>query len=263
MTLSAMAAYFGSSLLRLSAWLLVAAIVFMPLEHWWGRYKKGEPRPGIWEDLALYFVSGIAVAALTLLLTGIFARLNLDALPPSWVTEWPWLAKVLLVLFFGDFCYYWAHRWSHSSRFLWKFHAVHHQPKRLDWLVNTRTHPFDAIYTRILVFVPSYLIGLSHSIQQSGVMMMGLLLLNRGWSTFTHANVCGRWWLLSHFISTPLSHHWHHSLEQDESAHDKNFAALFPWIDMIFGTFAIKKEFPEFYGVRGGSPMRSLDSSHR
>lgn len=39
--------------------------------------------------------------------------------------------------------------------------------------------------------------------------------------------------------ATPAFHRWHHATE--EEGLDKNFAGLFPWIDMMFGTFHLPR----------------------
>ena len=39
----------------------------------------------------------------------------------------------VLLLFVGlEFCYYWYHRTSHTSRWFWAAHSVHHSPNQLN-----------------------------------------------------------------------------------------------------------------------------------
>lgn len=58
------------------------------------------------------------------------------------------------------------------------------------------------------------------------------------WSFFIHAKVRIRLGPLEWLISTPAFHHWHHTNDQHR---DRNFAAIFPVIDLIFGTSWLPK----------------------
>jgi len=55
------------------------------------------------------------------------------------------------------------------------------------------------------------------------------------WAVFVHANVPWGFGPLRYVVVTPLFHRWHHTSE--EEGLDRNFAGLFPLIDMVFGTF--------------------------
>src|SRR5690606_3852647 len=52
-----------------------------------------------------------------------------------------WL-QAIEILVIGDLVAYWMHRWFHG-RGLWKFHAIHHCSKDLDWLSPVRLHPVN------------------------------------------------------------------------------------------------------------------------
>jgi len=53
----------------------------------------------------------------------LYENLRLTTIPFAW---WSWL----LILFADDFCYYWAHRIGHESRFFWASHIVHHSSQK-------------------------------------------------------------------------------------------------------------------------------------
>jgi sterol desaturase/sphingolipid hydroxylase (fatty acid hydroxylase superfamily) len=49
-------------------------------------------------------------------------------------------------------------------------------------------------------------------------------------------------------IASPVFHRWHHTSE--EEGLDKNFAGLFPFIDLAFGTFYMPEgRQPERFGI--------------
>jgi hypothetical protein len=56
-----------------------------------------------------------------------------------------WLELVVGVLLF-DVLIYWTHRWSHTVPLLWRFHAVHHSTRHLDWVSGFRNHPLDGAF---------------------------------------------------------------------------------------------------------------------
>jgi sterol desaturase/sphingolipid hydroxylase (fatty acid hydroxylase superfamily) len=51
---------------------------------------------------------------------------------------------------------------------------------------------------------------------------------------------------LEWLISSPAFHHWHHTNDEHR---DHNFAAIFPWIDKLFGTAWLPKHWPPVYGT--------------
>ena len=74
----------------------------------------------------------------------------------DFVAHSPLWARMLAGLVVGEVGAYWGHRLSHEIPFLWRFHEVHHVAEHMDWLVNTRAHPVDMVFTRICTLVPLY-----------------------------------------------------------------------------------------------------------
>ncbi|MDI4634315.1 sterol desaturase family protein [Pelomonas sp. V22] len=154
-----------------------------------------------------------------------------------------WLALFLIVLV-ADLVQYWTHRAYHEVPLLWRLHAVHHSVKSMDWLAGSRQHILELIITRTLVLAPIYVLGFSKEVIDAYILVVGFQ------AVFNHANVSVRLGPLRHVIVTPNFHHWHHS--QDDEAIDKNYAAHFAFLDILFGT-AVKsdRKWPERYGVIG------------
>jgi sterol desaturase/sphingolipid hydroxylase (fatty acid hydroxylase superfamily) len=83
-----------------------------------------------------------------------------------------------------------------------------------------------------------------------------VMLLGTVWGFFIHANLRWRFGWLEWFIATPHFHHWHHT--NDGAAFiNKNYAAMIPWMDKLFGTFYLpKKQWPEKYGIDSAMASR-------
>jgi sterol desaturase/sphingolipid hydroxylase (fatty acid hydroxylase superfamily) len=50
-----------------------------------------------------------------------------------------------------------------------------------------------------------------------------------------HANLPWTFGPLRNALASPAFHRWHHTWEAEGM--DRNFSGLFPWIDLLFGTF--------------------------
>ncbi len=155
--------------------------------------------------------------------------------------RWRW--KPCSCCWWRDMMQYWTHRAYHVVPFLWRFHAVHHSTKTLDWMAGSRMHLFELIATRVSILGPLYVLGFSKGVDIY-IIIVGFQ------AVFNHANVSLPWGPLKYIIVTPDFHHWHHS--SDRVALDRNYAAHYAFLDYFFRT-AVKTDqrFPEKYGVLG------------
>lgn len=136
--------------------------------------------------------------------------------------------QVILFLLLFDFSLYWNHRLFHSGRW-WKYHAIHHSPEIVDWLSAVRVHPLNDFMGNLLSLVPILLLGFNPSLVAPFGVIVGFYAL------VVHADLDWDLGPLRYVIVSPAFHRWHHS--KDTEAVDKNFAALFPIWDVLFGTF--------------------------
>lgn len=154
--------------------------------------------------------------------------------------------QLLLCILVADLAQYWTHRAYHEVPFLWKFHAVHHSAKTMDWLAGSRQHVLEIVFTRVCVLAPLFVLGFSEAVINAYILIVGFQ------AVLNHANVHVPWGPLKYLIVTPDFHHWHHS--SDDEAIDRNYAAHYAFLDHLFGT-AVKvpahKPLPERYGVVG------------
>jgi sterol desaturase/sphingolipid hydroxylase (fatty acid hydroxylase superfamily) len=153
----------------------------------------------------------------------------------------PLAAQMIIFLVGEDIILYWTHRFFHGRR-MWKYHAVHHSSEELEWISAARFHPVNLFLGSVMADVVMLLAGISPNV----FVVLGPLTIAH--SAFVHANLD---WTLGPFkyvIAGPVFHRWHHTAP--ERGGERNFAATFPILDVIFGTYYMPKgELPDHYGI--------------
>jgi sterol desaturase/sphingolipid hydroxylase (fatty acid hydroxylase superfamily) len=168
----------------------------------------------------------------------------------TWATSLPLLVQVPLILLLADVLAYWTHRLFHGRR-LWPFHAVHHSSTAVDWLSSVRLHPVNDAVARVVQVLPLYWMGFD------GRALAAFVPFLTFYALVLHANVNWSYGPLRRAIASPMFHRWHHTTEAEGL--DKNFAGLFPFIDIVFGTYYMPAgRRPERFGVIGAPLPSSL-----
>ena len=72
------------------------------------------------------------------------------------------------------------------------------------------------------------------------------------YALFLHANVGWSFGPLRYFIASPTFHRWHHTTQAEGL--DTKFAGLFPFWDLLFGTFHMRRAASLVFGVTAGGP---------
>nr|WP_294529350.1 sterol desaturase family protein [uncultured Rhodopila sp.] len=234
--------------LRLIIWMMILAAIFVPLERLFPARRQTVLRKDFLEDSGWFFLNGLVIKSVLFLPMAALA-VGLHHIVPGAVQSaagaLPVWLRVVIALILGDVGFYWGHRWAHEVPLLWRFHSVHHSAEQIDWLVNTRAHPVDLIFTRLCGFVPLYAFGLVQTSASGMVTVLGVLA-GTIWGFFIHANLRWRFGWLEGLVATPAFHHWHHS---KDSHRDSNYAALLPWVDRLFGTYDLPRSLPPHYGI--------------
>jgi sterol desaturase/sphingolipid hydroxylase (fatty acid hydroxylase superfamily) len=139
------------------------------------------------------------------------------------------LAFALLYAFLWDLCQYGLHRLQHALPFLWETHKFHHDETALNAISQTRVHPTGFVLAMIAHVPVIVLLGprIPHFI--------AAFLLFRLWGFVNHANLRIGLGPLTPLVSAPQWHRIHHSIRPEHR--DRNFAAAFPFVDMVFGTY--------------------------
>lgn len=148
---------------------------------------------------------------------------------------WVWV----LAFFAEDFSYYLFHRNSHSIRFFWASHVVHHSSQRYNLataLRQTWTGNFTGsfvfwLWMPLLGFEPLMIVFLqSVSLLYQFWIHTELIKKLPGWFEF--------------IFNTPSHHRVHHSSEPKYL--DKNHAGVLIIWDRMFGTFQVEEEKPTY-----------------
>jgi len=228
--------------------LLGSTIIFAAIEKLFPLYKgqlifRKEWQTDMVHFAVNHFIVGLALLTINFAVHRLFGWMANDTVR-GFINAIPFLPQLLLCILAADLVQYWTHRAYHEVPFLWRFHAVHHSAKTMDWLAGSRQHILELFVTRIGVLGALYVLGFEKTVMDVYIIVVGFQ------AVFNHANVHLPWGPLGWIIVTPDFHHWHHS--SDDVAIDRNYAAHYAFIDRIFGT-AIKgqKGFPEKYGVQG------------
>jgi sterol desaturase/sphingolipid hydroxylase (fatty acid hydroxylase superfamily) len=149
--------------------------------------------------------------------------------------------QMIIFLVGEDIILYWTHRYFHGER-LWKYHAIHHSSEELEWISAARFHPINLFLGSVLADVVMFVIGISPNV----FVVLGPLTIAH--SAFVHANLDWSLGPLKYVIAGPVFHRWHHTAK--ERGGEKNFAATFPVLDILFGTFYMPAgELPNQYGI--------------
>jgi sterol desaturase/sphingolipid hydroxylase (fatty acid hydroxylase superfamily) len=246
-------------ILRLSVWLALLAAIFVPLERLFDLHPQKVLRKQLPADLAYYFLSSLLPALALGAPAGLLAWGVRHAVPPGLLAATaalPLWARIAAGCIASEVGYYWGHRWSHEVPFLWGFHAIHHGAEEMDYLVNTRAHPVDMIFTRFCCLVPVYVLGLGGPAGPTDSLVpVAVTLIGAVWGFFIHANLRWRFGPLEWLVATPAFHHWHHTLT---GPIDRNYASTFPWVDRLFGTHYLPGDWPESYGIKAKVPETLL-----
>ncbi len=155
-------------------------------------------------------------------------------------------------LFTMDFLYYWYHRAQHRFPALWAVHELHHSDGELNVTTSYRTYWLEAPLQSILVGTPVLLL-FGRPAAEIG---LAAAITARFFLLFAHSNLRLPLGPLTPVFVGPQLHRIHHSILPEHQ--DKNFAQLFPVIDVVFGTYRAPQsgEYPPT-----GTPGLASDAS--
>ena len=226
--------------------LFFSALVFIPIERLLPVRPMAPLRPEWRTDLAYFFMGHVLVQFVLIAATA--STSTVDALVASdtvknAIRALPVWLQFLLAVLAADLAQAVLHRAYHRTPWLWRFHAVHHSTRRMDWLAGSRMHLLEIVLTRSIVLMPLVVLGFAPAAINAYVILVGLQ------AVLAHANLRLDFGWLENVLVTPRYHHWHHARQADYV--DANYAIHLPLVDMLMGTFRLppRGQWPVEYGV--------------
>lgn len=238
--------WFAITLLGLIGYQLVGVALFLPLEMAFPKTSStvSERAAG----LIFLIVTALLVALASLGVVALRGALHIEPLVTlSSRFGGPILAAIALALWI-DFQFYVQHRIEH--RLLWRFHAVHHAIRKLS-AANSYHHWTEAIWLTCAA-VPFLFIDV-----QIGPTLGWLTFMFHYQQFYIHSSARPHFGPLRWLLIDNRYHRIHHSIEPRH--HDKNFGAMTPLWDWLFGTLHMpaKGEWPEV-GLKEIAEPKSL-----
>jgi sterol desaturase/sphingolipid hydroxylase (fatty acid hydroxylase superfamily) len=174
------------------------------------------------------------VAGTTVAITNRFGG-GLFILPSEGWLFVPAVAAYTIVMDFAEFIF---HRAQHAIPALWAMHSFHHSDQAMNTSTMSRHFWAEQAIKTVTIYL---LVGLLFQADGPIVALYCVISICR---IFFHMNVpvgYGRGWFL---LNSPQYHRVHHSSLAEHQ--DRNFAALLPGFDVIFGTAHRRcpREFP-------------------
>ena len=227
--------------------------IFIPLERCVRLRRSSFPRPELATDVLHVFVSSqlTRFSALGLTFAFSYAVDATLAVRIVWdeVGVQPFWLQCLEAMLLVDVAAYWTHRWSHEWRWWWLLHSVHHSSRHLDFMSTARVHFLDQGLAKSLQYLPILLIGFDPET------LWIIVTFGPFHDALTHANSRIGYGPFRWLYVSPHFHHWHHTL----TPVDKNYASLFPFLDLLFGTACFPKtQWPTEYGINDPMPSSWL-----
>ena len=204
-----------------------SALIFWPLEEIFEGEKAARPKLKDLAYLWFYQSYGLWIAA------GIvfeFAYLLRGFLPPQWignVQRQPFWLQATEALLMAEIWVYAAHRLSHRSNFLWKFHSVHHTVEEMTWSASSRQHPVDFLFIIVGANLPAMMLGIDLR------SIAFFVVLERVYTVLLHSNLNLDWGWFSKIVASPRLHKMHHMPD----GHRKNYAGILSLLDTLANTY--------------------------
>ncbi len=151
------------------------------------------------------------------------------------------LPFIVLLFLLDDFCYYWFHRLSHSSRFLWASHSIHHSSKKYNLSTAIRQTWTGDLTGAFLFWILLPFIGFS---PEWVMTMKAISLIYQFWIHTELISKLPSWY--EFLFNTPSHHRVHHATQVNYL--DRNHAGVLIIWDKLFGTFVPEVEKP-IYGL--------------
>jgi sterol desaturase/sphingolipid hydroxylase (fatty acid hydroxylase superfamily) len=138
------------------------------------------------------------------------------------------LVSILVYGLVWDFFQYWFHRLQHELAVLWPSHRVHHSDDAVNASTALRRSVPELALIFLLIFLPTALVA---GIEPVAAWFAFAVFYS--WGFFNHADISLPLGAMTPVFSGPQWHRLHHGIE----TRNCNYAAFFPVLDILFGTY--------------------------
>lgn len=221
---------FNNSFLTIFFW------CFIILTLGWQRFFPAKPAQKIFsvsfaQDLVWFFYEAILQTLIVVVYVDLMIRYynqHFSSLTITSLNQSPVWVRFLLALLLLDFLYWAQHYCNHKVPLFWRFHALHHSQKELNFFTDFRYHVLEYIVRHTFLVIPFLILKVNAPI------IMAFVIFQRWYTPFYHGNIRTNLGPLKYILVTPQSHRVHHSL--DAGHRDTNFGAIFSIWDFLLGT---------------------------
>ena len=152
------------------------------------------------------------------------------------------IAGVLLLFVSLEFFYYWFHRASHTIRYFWNSHSVHHSSNSFTLATAYRLGWLGKFTGATIFFTPMMLLGFEP------VTVLVALQLNLIYQFWIHADWIPKLGWLEYVLNTPSAHRVHHARNPEYL--DANYGGVLIVFDRLFGSYIEERaDVPCRYGL--------------
>lgn len=204
--------------------------------------------PSFQRDLKYMVMNGSVAGLLKIL--AVWLALDISRFNTGVVANTSIWQEVLSLILVFEFLQYWYHRLCHegAGRFgawLWKVHLPHHLPDKVYLLMHPAGHPINFLVTLAIINLPMVVLGA----RPESIFLYNALISLQG--LVSHFNVNIKAGPLNYLLVGTELHRYHHSADVQEA---KNYGALTPIWDIVFGTFEYHpSRLPKSLGVENSS----------
>jgi sterol desaturase/sphingolipid hydroxylase (fatty acid hydroxylase superfamily) len=227
---------FLAAMLAAALWIVAGGAI----ERWAPACPSTEPN--LFFNLACFAPAALLSAAVGPVVAATTIAV-VNACGGGWITlsaaGWAIVPGVAVYLFVMDFGEYLFHRAQHRLPMLWAMHSLHHSDRDFNVSTTVRHFWLEHLIKGVTIYP---VVAILFRPDPVVVVIYGVLST---YNYFAHLNCrigFGRWaWLLN----SPQLHRIHHSALLEHR--DRNFAALLPVFDVVFGAFTRPgpNEYPE------------------
>ena len=186
-----------------------------------------------WNDVGHGIMQGASrplIQSVAIVLYAYINELRVQEFTQLWPAQWGFVAQFALALMIASLMDYLVHRGFHTFRWIWWFHAVHHDTPQMHIMKSARVHFGEEVINSAIKPLPLILLGAPTEI----IVFLGMWTVFDG--NLAHANIHQRFPGWFHYVlGTVQLHNLHHA--RDRKYQDSNYSGSVPLWDIMFRTF--------------------------